>query len=138
MELLTSERLSFHVRGMTCASCVTRVERALAKVPGAGEASVNLATETATVAVDPERAGLADLFAAVERAGYSAVESAADEGLEDPERAAREAHLSGLRRALVFAAVFAEPIAANAMLNHLPVVGEGKLALMSERRWMWL
>ena len=69
MEHVTSERLSFHVQGMTCASCVARVERALEKVPGAEQASVNLATETATVAVNPERARLADLFAAVERGG---------------------------------------------------------------------
>ncbi len=138
MEHITSERLSFHVQGMTCASCVARVERALEKVPGAEQASVNLATETATVAVNPERARLADLFAAVERAGYTAVERTADEDLEDPERAAREAHLSGLRRSLVFAAVFAAPLAAIAMLKHLPGVGDGMLALMSERSWMWL
>ncbi|HEV8639087.1 MAG TPA: heavy metal-associated domain-containing protein, partial [Chloroflexota bacterium] len=55
---------------MTCASCVRRVEKALAKVPGVAEASVNLATEKARIAFDPAQASLADLRAAVEKAGY--------------------------------------------------------------------
>jgi Cu+-exporting ATPase len=58
------------IEGMTCASCVRRVEKALAKVPGVAAASVNLATEQARVVVDPSVAGLAQLSAAVERAGY--------------------------------------------------------------------
>ncbi|CAA9556067.1 MAG: Lead, cadmium, zinc and mercury transporting ATPase; Copper-translocating P-type ATPase [uncultured Thermomicrobiales bacterium] len=58
------------IEGMTCASCVRRVERALTKIPGVREASVNLATEKATVAFDPAVVGLPGLNAAVERAGY--------------------------------------------------------------------
>ncbi|WP_448192256.1 heavy metal translocating P-type ATPase [Azospirillum sp. sgz301742] len=58
------------VGGMTCASCVARVEKALKKVPGVAEASVNLATERAHVT--GHGIGLADLVAAVERAGYEA------------------------------------------------------------------
>ena len=56
---------------MTCASCVGRVERALGKVPGVAEASVNLAIEQATVAVAPGTDPAA-LVTAIERAGYSA------------------------------------------------------------------
>ena len=44
--------LELSVSGMTCASCVARVEKALARVPGVESASVNLATETATVRAD--------------------------------------------------------------------------------------
>ncbi len=62
---------SLQVEGMTCASCVARVEKALLKVPGVATAEVNLATETAqvagSVAVD-----VAALTAAIERAGYQA------------------------------------------------------------------
>ncbi len=53
--------VSFPVTGMTCASCVRRVEKALGKVEGIQDASVNLATEQATVRFDPavvERAEL--------------------------------------------------------------------------------
>ncbi len=65
----TAASLSLPIEGMTCASCVARVEKALARVPGVHSASVNLATERATVqgeAVDPQL-----LTAAVEKAGYA-------------------------------------------------------------------
>ncbi len=58
------------IEGMTCASCVRRVEKGLAKVPGVTAANVNLATERATVAYDPAVTDLATLRSAVERAGY--------------------------------------------------------------------
>ena len=63
------ERLRFGVRGMTCASCVRRVERALTSVEGVTSAAVNLATEQATVEV-PAGIDLQALRAAVDRAGY--------------------------------------------------------------------
>ena len=63
------DRLRFGVRGMTCASCVRRVERALTGVEGVASASVNLATEQATVEV-PAGLDLEMLRAAVDRAGY--------------------------------------------------------------------
>ncbi len=65
------DRVRLSVGGMTCASCVSRVERALAKVPGVREASVNLATEQAAVAAEPGTEPAA-LVAAIERAGYTA------------------------------------------------------------------
>ena len=65
---------SLPIEGMTCASCVGRVERALQKMPGVVEASVNLATEAASVRSAPG-IGLADLRAAVEKAGYTVGES---------------------------------------------------------------
>jgi Cu+-exporting ATPase len=58
------------IEGMTCASCVNRIERFLKKTPGVEEASVNLATERATVLVDPATAGRDELVQAVEAAGY--------------------------------------------------------------------
>ncbi len=71
------------ISGMTCASCVLRVERALSRVPGVSAASVNLATEHAVVTFDPAAdtpTTTADLIAAVARAGYGA-ESIAREAL---------------------------------------------------------
>ena len=55
---------------MTCASCVRRVEKSLARVPGVSDANVNFATEQAVVRFDPTAATLADLESAVEKAGY--------------------------------------------------------------------
>ncbi|MCL4689683.1 MAG: heavy metal translocating P-type ATPase [Burkholderiales bacterium] len=62
--------LELKVEGMTCASCVARVEKALLKVPGVEAASINLATETASLAAPPALAEAA--IAAVRKAGYEA------------------------------------------------------------------
>ena len=62
--------VTFGVIGMTCASCVRRIEKALGKVDGVQEASVNLATEKARVVYDPSVATPSRLQAAVEKAGY--------------------------------------------------------------------
>ena len=59
------------ITGMTCASCVRRVEKALGKVPGVSAAQVNLATEAATVTYDPAGVTAAELTAAVGVAGYT-------------------------------------------------------------------
>ena len=66
-----STKLSLPVQGMTCASCVLRVEKALKRVEGVTEAAVNLATERATVTFDPTRTTVNQLRAAVEDSGYS-------------------------------------------------------------------
>ena len=65
-------RATLPVEGMTCASCVNRIERHLRKLDGVDEAHVNLATETATVRYDAEQVSLGDLGQAVENAGYEA------------------------------------------------------------------
>ncbi len=58
------------VEGMTCASCVNRIERYLRKVDGVDEANVNLATESASIRFDPEKVTIQNLAAAIEAAGY--------------------------------------------------------------------
>ena len=67
----TTTEVTFPVTGMTCASCVRRIEKALSKVDGVAEANVNLATEKAHVVFDPARASLDQMRAAVEKAGYA-------------------------------------------------------------------
>lgn len=70
--MAASAKTAFAVEGMTCASCVGRVERALLKVPGVSEARVNLATARADVAFDPRQVDEARLFAQIKEAGYGA------------------------------------------------------------------
>jgi P-type Cu+ transporter len=65
-----SSELSLPIEGMTCASCVNRVERFLVRTPGVVEANVNLATERAQVRFDPASVGRIELIHAVEAAGY--------------------------------------------------------------------
>ncbi|HEX5498374.1 MAG TPA: cation transporter, partial [Thermomicrobiales bacterium] len=104
------------IEGMTCASCVGRVERALAKTPGVRAASVNLATEKAAVAYDPALTDVATLRGAVERAGYRVGDMPAANGQElsgvvlptdlprprpaprDPREIARDHEIADLKR----------------------------------------
>ncbi|HYS67341.1 MAG TPA: heavy metal translocating P-type ATPase, partial [Paraburkholderia sp.] len=68
----TPQATELAIGGMTCASCAMRVEKALAKVPGVASASVNLATETATVNLSNAASDPDALIAAVKKAGYEA------------------------------------------------------------------
>src|SRR5215211_6074141 len=63
-------RITISVTGMTCASCVRRVERALSKKAGVIEASVNFAAEKASVVYDPTTTNPDDLIEAIRDAGY--------------------------------------------------------------------
>jgi Cu+-exporting ATPase len=65
-----SAEIQLPIEGMSCASCVNRIERYLRKTPGVAEANVNLATEVATITYLPEIAGLDELARAIEAAGY--------------------------------------------------------------------
>ncbi len=88
-------KVSLKVGGMSCASCVSHVDKALSAVPGVVSASVNLATNTATVEVVRGAADTAELVNAVTQAGYEVVKDdgeSDDEEAEDPdERMMREA-----------------------------------------------
>ncbi|MGH2489904.1 MAG: heavy metal translocating P-type ATPase, partial [Candidatus Limnocylindria bacterium] len=105
----TVDRRDLAITGMTCASCVANVESALRGVSGVKSADVNLATERASVELDPTRADFPALLRAVERAGYGALALSGDQkeraAVEDRERAARRAQLTSLRWRLIVAAV---------------------------------
>ncbi|WP_296601444.1 cation-translocating P-type ATPase, partial [Nocardioides sp.] len=73
------------IEGMTCASCVGRVQKALSRVEGVVEASVNLATETASVTYDPAAVDAGALTAAVEKAGYAGTVRPAPQPAREPE-----------------------------------------------------
>ena len=111
-------QLDLPVQGMTCASCANRVERKLNKIDGV-EASVNYATERASVrfdsaAVEPKR-----LLEAVEAAGYTAeLPSSAPEN-QDESTDAAERELGSLRKRLVISAALSLPILLMAMIPPL-------------------
>ncbi|PSC03398.1 copper-translocating P-type ATPase [Alsobacter soli] len=104
------------VRGMTCASCVSHVERALKRVPGVVDATVNLATERASV----RSFGVpsADLITAVEEAGYEAEPALSGQDQTDREREARAAEIAGLKRDVILAALGAAPLLVIEMGAH--------------------
>lgn len=145
--------IQFRVGGMTCAACVGRVERAIKKVAGVQSASVNLATETATVVLvdslpdgDPVELN-SGVVRAIEDAGYMAVPvvtesvdvSRSDSAVLTPfEKFAIDEKVS-LRRQLVLAAVFSVPLFVLSMLPMvLPALMRGMMDLMPMSRWNWL
>ncbi|WP_313253031.1 heavy metal translocating P-type ATPase [Stenotrophomonas sp.] len=106
------------IEGMTCASCVGRVERALKAVPGVQSASVNLATERASVQGDAALEAGA-LIAAVARAGYTASRVDPAGASEDAQAQRHADELRVLKRDLLLAAVLTLPVFALEMGGHL-------------------
>ena len=123
------------VEEMTCASCVGRVEKALARIPGVLEASVNLATERARVRHLAGAVSTADLEAAIEQAGYTPRRlgaETANEGDQDEER--REGEARALRRALLLSAILTLPVFILEMGSHLiPAVHHWVLGTLGEQ-----
>ena len=101
------------IEGMTCASCVARVERALKAVPGVGLAHVNLATESARIEGVTDAAAL---ILAVKAAGYEA--RVASASVETP-TLRREREAEGLTRDLIAAAVLTLPVFVLEMGGHM-------------------
>ena len=98
--------VEFVVEGMTCASCVSRIERALRKVPGVVDAVVNLATERASVVLSQEVAD-ENLYAAVIDAGYGAKAHSPSAAEDAP---AAKPTLSREARHLLIAALLTLPL----------------------------
>jgi P-type Cu+ transporter len=111
-----TDTVELGVTDMTCAACVQRVEKALRKVPGVLEATVNLATERASVTYLPATTGLAQLKRAVRESGYGILEVEAGKDRSDVEREAKEKEVRALKRSVIFSAIFAVPLVLIAML----------------------
>ncbi|CYU36116.1 heavy metal translocating P-type ATPase [Streptococcus suis] len=119
---------SYDISGMTCASCALTVEKALGKLEGVEEVSVNLATEKATIRYSRHRQNPASLERAVEQAGYQLirpekVEGAADKGPSTEEK---------LRHRFVWSAAFTFPLLYIAMGPMLPWGGLPLPALLHQ------
>jgi Cu+-exporting ATPase len=110
---MSSETLS--IGGMTCAACSARVERALRKLAGVESASVNLATEKATVVYDSEALRLFTIKEAVEKAGYKVLETPKT-GAVDDDKLRKEREIKTLLRKFIVAVSLAAPLLYIAMV----------------------
>ncbi len=127
------------VEGMTCASCVGRVEKALKRVPGVLDASVNLATERASIHFIGGADMIGRLIAAVEQTGYEAKEIRTGGDQVDRQQAVREAELAGLRRSLLLAGLLTLPIFALEMGSHfIPGVHDWVMNTIGHRESWYL
>jgi Cu+-exporting ATPase len=130
---VVSGRITLDLVGMTCASCSSLVERALARVDGVSSASVNLASETATVEFDPSRVGPSELVRAVGDAGYEARVRVEDTGglavvSRDSQREAQAQYYVHQRQLLVFAAALSLPLLLIAMVPPFTTLVPGGIA----------
>ncbi len=127
METNHIKTLTLPLEGMTCASCVARVEKVLKKTEGVGDVNVNFATEKVTLSFDEDKADLSTLAAAVEDAGYKLVtknlnseEEKVEETGETPEDVTAKKSYLQLKSEFIFAAVMAVPIMIISMIYTSP------------------
>jgi Cu+-exporting ATPase len=120
---VTERRIELAIKGMTCASCVLRVEKALEKVPGVAQAQVNLATHRASVSVDASvqapQSLLNDLLNASDKAGYEASLIDGAQATEDGLAAEQEQEAQALNRSFTLALVLTLPVFILEMGSHL-------------------
>ncbi len=131
---------SLDVEGMTCASCVGRVERALRRLPGVVDAQVNLAVNRAQVRYFPAMLDVAALTAAIDAAGYAARPAGDGDSVTDAADTAHARSLATMRRGVVTAALLALPVL---LLSMLPMVWPGLDAALLRaspfpRFWDWV
>ena len=132
-----TEEFEIGVGGMTCANCSARVERALNKLPGVLEASVNLATERASVRFAPATLSTDDIARAIEATGYEP-RTLEGEDTEAREQAARDDHRRAMQRDLVIAVVLTIPVFVLAMGSHfVPGFHHALLARVPQPVWDW-
>ena len=115
----SSSELELAIEGMTCASCVKRVEKALTRVPGVAQAQVNLATERARVAFDPTAADAQALVDAVGKIGYEARPIAAEDDHAERQAEARDAEARRLKQAFGISLALTLPVFVLEMGSHL-------------------
>ncbi|MGD8366316.1 MAG: heavy metal translocating P-type ATPase [Desulfobacterales bacterium] len=118
------ESVDLPITGMTCTNCAANIERALnRKVPGVLRASVNFASERASVEYLPSLAGVEDLVAAIRKAGYDAVAPETEEGAEDAELRARQREIAEQTRKFAVGVLFALPLFLLSMARDFGLIG---------------
>jgi P-type Cu+ transporter len=110
LRTLNIEKVTFPVEGMTCASCVARVEKSIKKIEGIKNVSVNLATEKATFEFEPGKVNIKDVAAGVEEAGYKMDVSSTKEKKEEEGNDETSSYHKTLQGELIFAAILTVPI----------------------------
>jgi len=114
------EKATLPIGGMTCASCVRRIEIGIKKIAGVSSVSVNLATEKVTVEYDNDVISLADIKSAIVDLGYQVFEGT-KETSEDREKLEREREMKKLRLDFLLAAVLTTIV----LIGSLPDMVEG-------------
>lgn len=108
---------TYQVEGMTCASCVTRVEKALKKIEGVNDAVVNLASEKVTLHFEDSKTDANIFEKAIEDAGYKLIINNNNDENQIEGISPQEKHFNKLKKEFVFSAFFAAPIMIISMIS---------------------
>jgi P-type Cu+ transporter len=129
------EHITLPITGMTCANCAMTIERTLKKkVPGVIGASVNFATERATVDFIPDAVSIDQIVAAIEKAGYGAVKPSED--IEDAEMAARNEEIRNQTAKFLAGVIFTLPLFVLSMGSDFSFFGHWSHAVWVN--WLFL
>ena len=122
-ESANQKQITLPITGMTCANCAATIQRTLEKkVAGVVGATVNFASEKARVEYDPAQVSRRDLVEAIEKIGYSVTEGGPD-GLEDRERAARQAEIQAQTYKFWIGLAFSLPLFVLSMTRDFGLLG---------------
>lgn len=127
--------------GMTCANCASAIERTLRKQPGIASVNVNYASERASIDYVPGAIGIADMVAAVRKAGYDVPQASAQSASasdEDAEQAAREADIADRKKRMTLGLAFALPAMLLSMSNDFGLLIPAVTALLERVGAWWL
>ncbi|MCO6449941.1 MAG: cadmium-translocating P-type ATPase [Caldilineales bacterium] len=113
------------IAGMTCANCSTTIERNLKRMPGVDAATVNLATEHATVAYNPAMVDVQAMKDLVHDLGYEVIETEGlgEEEMVDAERQARQSEIQRQRHLLIVGLAFTIPLFLLSMARDFGLLG---------------
>jgi len=101
-------RVELKITGMSCAACSAKIEKKLNKTEGITKATVNLATERASVEYDTSKVKISDIIKIIQILGYAA--ERAEEVNQDKEKEQREKEIKTLKRTLIISAVLSAPL----------------------------
>ena len=114
------EKTTIPISGISCASCVATIERALTDAPGVISAAVNFATNAATIEFVPAMATTGDLRRIIREAGYEPLEVDDDASPTDHEKAARAREIRILKRKLTTGVALTVPVVIGSMHHWFP------------------
>jgi Cu+-exporting ATPase len=121
---VAAAKVEMPVTGMTCANCAANIERVLSKkVPGVVDASVNFASERASVRYIPEVVDLDAIIAAIEKAGYKALLPDESVDAPDSEQVARDAEIADQTRKFLVGVICALPLFVLSMARDFGLTG---------------
>ncbi len=138
---VAAAEIDLPITGMTCAMCQKNVERALNRSDGVISASVNLASEKASVRYLPGETRRHDLVEAVERAGYGVIDTSGHDDHEDHEAQVRQAEIDRQARLVKIGALFTIPLTILSMARHflhqIPFLMDN-FAFLADDIWLFI